>query len=137
MEEQKKETITFDKIFNKSKVKINGKYLPLNFSLQAEIWLEQQGVRLDNLAQITAAMPIITMLKLVFAGLPPSEFRDKISFDDFKSNIDEKEGREILERTDFILECFFKHLCINLQKKAEEAAQKTTDEEIKKKFLKR
>ncbi|ACC98498.1 hypothetical protein Emin_0945 [Elusimicrobium minutum Pei191] len=132
---------TFDSIFNKTKVKIDGKYKELNFSVFAEMWLQNEGIRVGNIVPNIANKSIETCLKLVFAGLPPEEYRDKMSFVEFRKHLEsneegKKEAGDIIERTDYIIACFLKHLMAVTEKVEVEKIMKMSDEEVKKNSLK-
>lgn len=101
---------TLDKIFNKSTVTISGKAYPLRFTIAAELYLERFGIHLGTLAGLMAKEPTTTMLRLVFAGLPPEEYRDKMTFEAFCADLPEADGKKILVRVDWILSCYFRHL---------------------------
>ena len=101
---------TLDKIFNKSTVTISGKAYPLRFTIAAELYLEKYGVHLGTLAGLMQKEPTTTMLRLVFAGLPPAEYRDKMTFEEFCKALPENDGKKILVRVDWILSCYFRHL---------------------------
>lgn len=120
-------------VFNRSKVKIKGKSYPLVFSLKAELWLEGEGVSLLTLPKLMETKPKDTCLKLVFAGLPQEQFRDATEFKTFTDGLDEADARLIFKITGLILECYFKHLLLVLDKqlKAQE------DKPVKKNFLMR
>jgi hypothetical protein len=137
-----KRQYTFDKIFNKSKIKIDGKYKELNFSIFAEMWLEENGIKLSNLGACVADRPAETIFKLAFAGLPHEEYRDEMAFGDFKKRLEssaegQREAAEIVERMDYILACFFKHLVAAVEKAEVERIEKISEEEVKKNSLKR
>lgn len=101
---------TLDKIFNKSTVTIKGKALALRFTISAELYLERFGIHLGTLAGLMEKEPTTTMLRLVFAGLPPEEYRDKMTFEAFCADLPEADGKKILVRVDWILSCYFRHL---------------------------
>lgn len=101
---------TLDKIFNKSTVTIKGKALALRFTISAELYLERFGIHLGTLAGLMAKEPTTTILRLVFAGLPPEEYRDKMTFEAFCADLPEADGKKILVRVDWILSCYFRHL---------------------------
>ena len=121
---------TLDHIFNATCVKINGVQRPLRFTLKAELWLERQGVRLDNLAGLMAQSPIETSLKLVFAGLPASEYREAVDFTDFVERLAEDETRDILSRVNAVLSAFYRHVLAVLEERpnVNTAAPKSEEE---------
>lgn len=117
---------TLDKIFNKSTVTISGKAYPLRFTIAAELYLEKYGVHLGTLAGLMQKEPTTTMLRLVFAGLPPAEYRDKMTFEEFCKALPENDGKKILARVDWILSCYFRHLLGEYEKhKKEEQNEKS------------
>jgi len=120
-------------VFNRSRVKIKGKSYPLVFSLKAELRLEGEGVSLLTLPKLMETKPKDTILKLVFAGLPPEQFSGAMDFKEFTDGLDEKEARLIFNITGLILECYFKHLITVLDKQVKEREEKP----VKKNFLTR
>lgn len=110
---------TLDNIFNASCVKINGVQHPLRFTLKAELWLERQGIRLDNLAGLLLKNPLETSLKLVFAGLPAIEYREAVDFEDFVKRLSDDEIRDIVTRIDAVLSAFYRHVLAVLEETAD------------------
>lgn len=116
---------TLDKIFNGSTVTIKRKAYPLRFTISAELYLEKYGVHLGTLAGLMQKEPTTTMLRLVFAGLPHQEYRDRMSFEEFCGQLPDEDGKKILARVDWILSCYFRHLLGEYEKlkAAQEAGQ--------------
>jgi len=128
---------TLDNIFNASSVKINGALYPLRFTLKAELWLERQGIRLDNLAGLMAHSPLDTSLKLVFAALPPTQYRERIEFNSFVEELSEDDARGILSRVNAILSAFFNHVLAVLsdEKNEELTKPKVSEKQAKQNLL--
>lgn len=120
---------TLDNIFNATCVKINGLQRPLRFTLKAELWLEREGLRLDNLAGSMVQRPLETSLKLVFAGLPAAEYRENLSFEDFVKSLSEEEARGILARVNAVLSAFYRHVLAVFEKKSSVASKALKSEE--------
>jgi len=110
---------TLDKIFNQSTVTISGKTYPLRFTIAAEVYLEKHGIHLGTLAELMQKEPTTTMLRLVFAGLPPLEYRNRITFEAFITQLPDTDGKKILTRVDWILGCYFRHLLGEYEKTKE------------------
>lgn len=108
MEPQERKTL--DGIFNASTVPYKGKQRPLRFTIAAELYLEKYGIHLGTLAEKMKTEPTTTILRLVFAGLPAREFRERQDFESFVRALPEQDAQEMVKRVDWILGCFFRQI---------------------------
>ena len=121
--------VTLDNIFNQSTVPYRGKNYPLHFTIAAEMYLEQYGIHLGTLANLLTKEPTTTILRLVFAALPPDQFREGMNFETFCRMVPEKDAREMVKRVDWILACFFRQVIGEYnkqQKQSEDSHEKTS-----------
>lgn len=118
--------VTLDNIFNASTVPYRGKNYPLHFTIAAEMYLEQYGIHLGTLANLLQKEPTTTILRLVFAALPPETFREGMSFETFCRIVPEQDAREMVKRVDWILACFFRQVIGEYNKQKSEGSHEET-----------
>lgn len=120
-------------IFNNSFVVVGEKRYPLKFSISAELFLEEQGLSVLTLSKALLEKPVHTSLLLAFAGLPREQFRDKMSFEDFRNNLTDIEGRKIHNQINVLCEAYFKHLLGKIKESnKEQPTTKTAERGVKK-----
>lgn len=118
--------VTLDNIFNASTVPYRGKKYPLHFTIAAEMYLEKYGIHLGTLAGLLQKEPTTTILRLVFAALPPEQFRDDMSFESFCRITPDADAREMVKRVDWILGCFFRQVLGEYKKNQQEGHDEET-----------
>lgn len=125
----------FNKIFEVCEIKIKGKTYKLKFTLSAVLWLEQKGIKIETLSVNLTKYPKTTIFMLAFAGLPPEEFRDKLSFEEFIRSLSDDEQLNIVKKLDLLLTAYYKDLALKIEKARKEMSKKQDYSVIKKNYL--
>ena len=125
----------FNKIFEVCEIKIKGKTYKLKFTLSAVLWLEQKGIKIETWSVNLTKYPKTTIFMLAFAGLPPEEFRDKLSFEEFIRSLSDDEQLNIVKKLDLLLTAYYKDLALKIEKARKEMSKKQDYSVIKKNYL--